>query len=197
MMAISTCTYPGCTGKKHARGYCNGHYQRLRQGKLLGALQQYVPASADPIEVFRKYAVESDGCWEWSGGLSSEGYARFSAGGHDHYGHRMSYEMRHGAIPNGLFVDHKCHNRACTNLDHLQAVTNKQNIENRSGAQRNSASRVRGVFFHENGKPYARVKHNQITHNLGTFETVKDAESAVIAKRNELFTNNLLDRAVQ
>ena len=31
-------------------------------------------------------------------------------------------------------------------------------------------------------------------HHVGYFTTVQDAEAAVIAKRNELFTHNDLDR---
>jgi hypothetical protein len=40
-----------------------------------------------------------------------------------------------------------------------------------------------------------RVRHNGKTYHAGVFETVDEAEVAVIALRNELFTHNLLDRA--
>lgn len=67
-------------------------------------------------------------------------------------------------------------------------------VENRDGPQRNSKTGVRGVFITRNGRYYARVKHHQIIHNLGTFGSLEDAEKAVVAKRNELFTHNDMDR---
>ena len=70
-----------------------------------------------------------------------------------------------------------------------------QNHENRAGARADSSSGVRGVFWEKRrGCWTARVRHNQKVHHVGQFPTLEDAESAVIAKRNELFTHNDLDR---
>lgn len=37
--------------------------------------------------------------------------------------HRIVYEDSYGEIPDGHEVDHKCRNRACCNLEHLQLLT--------------------------------------------------------------------------
>jgi len=141
------------------------------------------------------FAIKRNGCWGWSGTLSSEGYARFSLDNVSYYGHRVSYELHSGPIPAGLFIDHKCHNRGCVNPAHLQTVTNKQNHENRPGPQANNTSGVRGVSrIKESGRYFAYVTHWGVRHGLGNFPTIEDAEAAVIAKRNELYTNNILDR---
>lgn len=40
--------------------------------------------------------------------------------------HRHIWEIKHGQIPEGYEVDHKCKNRACFNPDHLQLLTSTQ-----------------------------------------------------------------------
>ena len=37
--------------------------------------------------------------------------------------HRLVWEEHNGAIPEGYEVDHKCRNRACCNIDHLQLLS--------------------------------------------------------------------------
>lgn len=37
--------------------------------------------------------------------------------------HRWVWEQANGPIPNGYEIDHKCRNRACCNIDHLQLLT--------------------------------------------------------------------------
>lgn len=36
--------------------------------------------------------------------------------------HRYVWEQEHGKIPEGFEIDHKCRNRACCNLEHLQML---------------------------------------------------------------------------
>jgi hypothetical protein len=135
-----------------------------------------------------------DGCWEWPRGRTAAGYGRVSRDGREHYVHRLVYELTYGPIPPGWVVDHTCRNRACIRPDHLQAVTRKQNNEN-LGVDPRNRSGVRGVSWDRiNSKWRASVKHNGRAYNVGRFATLAEAERAVIAKRNELFTNNLADR---
>ena len=78
----------------------------------------------------------------------------------------------------------------------MNIVTQKQNCENQSGASLNSKTGVRGVYWHSSkGKYIANVGHNYKRIHVGAFDTPEEAEEAVIAKRNELFENNLLDRS--
>ena len=51
------------------------------------------------------------------------GYIRYTRNGKTDYGHRWAYIDAHGSIPEGLQIDHLCRNRACINVDHLEAVT--------------------------------------------------------------------------
>jgi len=42
--------------------------------------------------------------------------------------HRAVYESERGPIPEGMTLDHLCRNRGCVNPDHLEPVTNRENI---------------------------------------------------------------------
>jgi len=139
-----------------------------------------------------------DGCWEWTAFIDKAGYPRIGLGRNSVlYGHRVAYELFVGAIPDGSEIDHKCRNRSCVNPDHLQAVTRKQNAENLNGANAgNRSSRIRNVYLHRpSGRWYVRIGHNNRSIYGGYFNTIEEAESAAIALRNQIHTNNLKDRA--
>lgn len=136
-------------------------------------------------------------CWLWTGPVMTRGYGKFSFGGDVELAHRMAYILENGGIPSRMYVDHKCHRRRCVNPDHLRVVTPKQNEENRAGAQVNSTSGVRGVTWDRmNSKWRAKVQHGGKVFTAGRFADLVDAERAVIALRNELFTHNDKDREV-
>lgn len=46
----------------------------------------------------------------------------------NHRAHRFSYQLYKGNIPKNLVIDHLCKNPSCVNPDHLEAVTNRENI---------------------------------------------------------------------
>ena len=68
-------------------------------------------------------------CWIWLSSLTEDGYGIFWI---DHYhnirAHRYLYELVKGKIPDGLVIDHLCRNPKCVNPNHLEAVTNKENL---------------------------------------------------------------------
>lgn len=42
--------------------------------------------------------------------------------------HRLMYETLVGPIPEGLVIDHLCRERSCCNPEHLEVVTQQENI---------------------------------------------------------------------
>ena len=68
-------------------------------------------------------------CWEWTGGTDRKGYGRFPLTHCGHvYAHRIAYENLLGPIPSVLTIDHLCRNHGCVKVDHLEPVTNRENI---------------------------------------------------------------------
>ncbi len=67
-------------------------------------------------------------CWLWTGTKNHAGYGRFMVDGRRVGAHRHSYILAKGPIPAGLQIDHLCRVRACVNPDHLEAITQEENI---------------------------------------------------------------------
>jgi hypothetical protein len=76
-----------------------------------------------------EYVVDERGCWVWQMCRNNRGYGlkwnretrRLMVA------HRWYYERAHGAIPEGLQLDHLCRVKACVNPAHLEAVTAQVN----------------------------------------------------------------------
>lgn len=188
------CRVDGCESPESATRLCQHHYNRNRRygDPLLGPPRAVKFNSTE--ERFWSMVDKSSDCWVWTGATFWDGYGTFIIKKRQYRAHRLAYEWTNGEIPEGLLVDHRCHNRRCVNPDHLRLANRSQNNQNRAGAQSNSRSGIRGVQQLPNGRWQARVRHNRQTIHVGVFDTAKQAESAAIAKRNELFTHNDLDR---
>lgn len=188
------CSIAKCGRKHYGRGWCSRHYQIWRaHGDPEGGVFEIL-YGATVEERFWQKVDKTASCWEWAGSKTRKGYGNFHDGERLVPSHRYSYRLAFGEIPEGMLVDHVCHNRGCVNPDHLRLATNKQNIENVRGARSDSSTGIRGVKRTRSGKFVASVRHHGVSYYLGTFSNMKDAEAAVVAKRNELFTHNDADR---
>lgn len=68
------------------------------------------------------------GCHDWTGARGPDGYGKFWLGKRVVAAHRFAYERTKGFIPHGMQVDHVCRCPSCVNPDHLQLVTQQQNL---------------------------------------------------------------------
>lgn len=144
---------------------------------------------------------KTETCWLWTANKDDFGYGRVNVTANKkpfvYRAHRLAYEITVGNIREDRILDHICHNPACVRPDHLRQVTRKQNVENLSGACRNSKSGFRGVFWHkQNRKWRVMVTHRYQKIHVGMFNTLQEANAAAIAKRNELYTHNDVDRLI-
>ncbi|WP_079154378.1 HNH endonuclease signature motif containing protein [Streptomyces subrutilus] len=85
--------------------------------------------------------------WPWH---KVNGYGYILVAGKGHRVHRFMYELVNGPIPEGLVLDHLCRRPACFNPEHLEAVTQKENVR-RGNAGKNSSDKTHCP----QGHPYA------------------------------------------
>ena len=108
----------------------------------------------------------------------------------------MAYQWAHGPIPEGMVIDHTCHNKACVNPDHLRLATIKQNAENARTSTGRGKSGIRGVLWSKReSKWFGRVRHNGREYNTRYFDDINEASQAVKQLRLSMFTHNDIDRA--
>ncbi len=82
-------------------------------------------------ERFWPKVQKTDGCWLWTASKNKLGYGQFTVrhGFPPMPAHRMSYLLTYGSLPEApLVLDHLCRNPSCVRPDHLEPVTQRENI---------------------------------------------------------------------
>lgn len=178
-MSDDTCSVPDCDRGVYARGWCSKHYQRWR-------------SHGDPTASLKTRRVWGEGlkrdgdCLLWEYSLDSHGYGRVSIHGVTKLAHRHAYEEANGPIPDGMLIDHICHNRTCVNVDHLRLSTRQQNNSNRAGATSLSSTGARGVYpFGSRFK--VGIRSYGVLRFYGIFDTVEEASKVAAHERARLF----------
>lgn len=189
---MSACKHGACTGTAEKAGYCNAHYIRQRRGRPMDALIRR--ASDDPARFWQKVDKGSS-CWEWTAFRGADGYGRFMVDRTPRLAHRVAFEDANGPIPDGMEIDHMCHNHGCVNPAHLRLATRSLNAQNMSGARVDSSTGIRGVRYRADTRRWtAVVQIDGQRHYLGGFATAHAAEAAVTAFRRENMPFSLMDR---
>ncbi|MEV0884729.1 HNH endonuclease signature motif containing protein [Streptomyces microflavus] len=86
------------------------------------------PDRALAAERFWARIDKTPDCWTQTSSIAANGYGHFSIGMQTVLSHRYAYEQLVGPIPDDLVLDHLCRNRACVRPEHLQPVTNRENL---------------------------------------------------------------------
>lgn len=172
------CSY--CDNQRtYCKGLCKSCYNYLGS---FGTLER--KPRRDPLEQFWAQVDKNgkQGCWTWLGPKSRKGYGQFSPGSRGRLdlstttpiAHRIAWELTRGPIPEGLHLDHLCLNKACVNPEHLEPVTNQENMQ-----------RAKGHRTHcRRGHPHAGFNLVLSATGRRTCRTCRDAAKARFHERN-------------
>ena len=106
------------------------------------------------LERFETFINKTDMCWIWIGSLQPNGYGQFWFKGRGWLAHRLMYLQCYGEIPEGYQIAHTpiiCHNPACVNPDHLEAVSREVNMSHKvlDGTDQRGEKHIRAKLTNE------------------------------------------------
>ena len=121
-------------------------------------------------ERFWAKVEKTDICWLWTGTVDSAGYGRCGQG----IAHRYAYKLVVGPIPEGLSLDHLCRVRNCVRPDHLEPVTQRENVLRGVGTAATHAKQTHCDHGHEFTTPNTIIRKNG-SRECRTCKPVRDA----------------------
>lgn len=138
------CSINNCGRIHFCKSYCTMHYQSVKHGYKI--VESPVPRRyMSAFERVCEYVEIQDGCWDWQGSISLDGYGKIRFQDKHWRAHRLSYEAFIGKIPQGLTIDHLCENKLCVNPFHLEPISRGENVRR----------------YHNNRRLYEEAKRKQ------------------------------------
>jgi hypothetical protein len=101
-------------------------------------------------KIASRLVEDENGCLNWVGARSSGGYGNIALpNGTNTSVHRVAWEHHVGPIPEGFVLDHTCRNPACSNVAHLEPVTQRLNLRRGATLTAHNAARTHCPQGHE------------------------------------------------
>lgn len=186
-MGKKLCSIEGCTKTTWARGWCGTHYRRWHKyGSPHTVLQKQFN---NPEEAFAARTEWRGDCLIWSGAVDVKGYGQLRINNKIVPAHRYAWVREHGEVEGNLYVDHINHcNTLCVNVKHLRLSTNSENMQNRSGLNKNNTSGYRNVVWSKQRQMWqVLLMKNYKKYHFGYFHDVHEAGKVAAKAREELF----------
>jgi len=111
-----------------ARGYVKGEPLRFIKGHHLAQKAR----RAQKRTWTKRSGPLPTPCWIWHGAVTPDGYTRVWSNGRNIKAHVWMWEQQHGPLPEGLVLDHLCVVSNCVNPEHLEPVTQSENVKRRN-----------------------------------------------------------------
>ena len=132
---------------------------------------------------FWSYVNITDNCWLWEGNKNQDGYGQFGIRTDgktvNNQAHRFCYELLVGKIESKLQLDHLCRVHNCVSPDHLEPVTQRENIL-RGWEYRPKKGLPTGVAMTPKGRYFSQKCINGISRYIGIFDTPEEAHKAYL-----------------
>lgn len=128
-----------------------GTFREWSHGHRKGEPRRFVSGHNTTVPAIRvedrEVAVEPGGCWKVPVRADRKGYVSTRSHGRFVRMHKLFYEHAHGPVPEGMSLDHICHDpkvcaggnscphRACVNPDHMAVVEPVDNTRRRSSSR--------------------------------------------------------------
>lgn len=112
----------------------------------------------------KKFFIANNGCWEWIGAKTAEGYGTAVVSYKQTSAHRHLYQSVHGLLPKNIQLDHLCKNKGCVNPKHLEPVTAHENLmrsDSMSAINNRKIQCINGHEFSENNTYYRWRKNRR------------------------------------
>lgn len=143
----------------------------------------------DPTKRLEERTERVGECLVWTRPLPpGHTYPQMSIEGSPARVHRWVYEVNHGPIPEGMHVDHSCHNQLCLEPSHLRLATPQENGRNRRGRR---AGRIRdlprNVYEKRPGQYFVSFMVRRKARHFGTFRSAEEAAAVAERARKELW----------
>lgn len=108
-------------------------------------------SSHTPLTLLALVVKNENGCWEIPSLCFRQGYHPVRFRGIAMDAHRVFYKIFNGelSLEPGMHIDHLCRNRGCVNPEHLEQVTNVENIMRGYGPAAINARKTHCRYGHE------------------------------------------------
>jgi hypothetical protein len=151
------------SSKLYARSRCQTCYGRHRRElKRAGEFAPLLIIGAPLDRLMMRTEPGPNDCLLYIGTLNNGGYGQIMVDGSQMLAHRAAYRLQVGPIPDGMVLDHTCHNRdasclggraclhrRCVNVAHLEPVSGAENT------RRGRTWAINGTKTHcPSGHPY-------------------------------------------
>jgi hypothetical protein len=148
-----------------------------------------------PLEetFMKRVSADRSGCLLWTGYIAKNGYGRIGVHRNEidsrglscadgsrkwvsQWAHRIAWQLKHGPIPDNLFVLHRCDVRRCVNVEHLFLGTQLENLRDAKAKGRNARGESMGASVLTNEQV---LKIRQLYDDKGQFIAATGALSSL------------------